>query len=113
MKLNFKQIIALYDETDLYQFRTKLINQKRVILILSQLIKLNEAVSTQYISILNLLDDSTSNYEALCNDSGEDCEYLKSTILSLLNWIQGLLAAASYDSKSSFFLQVKKIRALI
>lgn len=41
IKLNFKQIIKMYDETDLFQFRTKLINQKRTIVILNMLIKLN------------------------------------------------------------------------
>jgi hypothetical protein len=76
-----------------------LINQKRGLLILYNLLTRNQDLKNQVVSVLDIFLTSVDSYEDLCYNSGEDSQFISRAVLWLINQFKVQLTAANLANK--------------
>jgi len=76
--------LSLFDKTDFEEYRKLLLSQKRVILILYNMMTVSSTYTSAVTSYINIFTKATANFNDLCFNSGEDSQFLASTVI----WMQ-------------------------
>lgn len=109
MTFNFKMMLLKFDETDFFEYRMKLINQKRSLIILYNLMTRNQDLKNKLISLIDIYMVAVDNFNDLCYNSGEDSNFIRVVVLWLGNQFKVQLANVNLANKQQYFDKINGV----
>lgn len=109
MTFNFKMMLLKFDETDFFEYRMKLINQKRSLIILYNLMTRNQDLKNRLISLIDIYMVAVDNFNDLCYNAGEDSNFIRVVVLWLGNQFKVQLANVNLANKQQYFDKINGV----
>lgn len=105
--------LSRYDQSNFEDYRKLLLNQKRVILILYNMMTVSSSYTSALTSYINIFTQATANFNDLCFNSGEDSQFLASTVLWMQQQLKVQLDNVKLQNKTAYFNKIYNVSTTV